>query len=214
MITIKIFTFGPFQENTYVLYDETNECVIIDPGCYDDRERNTLADFISKQKLTAKLLLNTHGHIDHVVGNKFIFEKFGLLPLIHKKDLQTLHSLETVARVYGLNAEASPEPELFLEEGEVVKFGSSALDILFTPGHSPGSICFVSHKQKFIIGGDVLFYGSIGRTDLPGGHHQTLIDSINNKLMPLADDFSVYSGHGPVTTIGFERVNNPFLQVT
>jgi hydroxyacylglutathione hydrolase len=211
MITIKPFTFGPFQENTYILYDQTNECVIIDPGCYDDNERNELAGFINTKKLNPKLLLNTHGHIDHVVGNKFVFEKYGLLPIINRKDLPALHALETVAKVYGLNAEASPEPSGFLDEGDVVKFGSSSMDVLFTPGHSPGSICFVSHDQKFIIGGDVLFYGSIGRTDLPGGHHQTLIDSINNKLMPLADDYSVHSGHGPVTTIGFERKSNPFL---
>lgn len=211
MITLKMFTFGPFQENTYLLYDETSECVIIDPGCYDDNERNALADFVTVEKLSPKLLLNTHGHIDHVIGNKFIFEKFGLQPFINNKDLPSLNALTTVAKLYGFNAEASPEPIGFLDEGDVVNFGSSRLDILFTPGHSPGSICFVCPEQKFIIGGDVLFYGSIGRTDLPGGHHQTLIDSINNKLMPLADDYSVYSGHGPVTTIGFERTNNPFL---
>lgn len=212
MITIKSFTFGPFQENTYILHDETGECIIIDPGCYDDRERKALSDYISTQKLSPKLLLNTHGHIDHVVGNKFVFEKYGLQPLINTKDLKALHALTTVAQIYQLNAEPSPEPAGFLDEGDVVKFGNSTLDILFTPGHSPGSICFVSAAQKFIIGGDVLFYGSIGRTDLPGGHHQTLIDSINNKLMPLADDYTVHSGHGPATTIGFERMNNPFLQ--
>lgn len=211
MISIQAFTFGPFQENTYLLYDETLACVIIDPGCYDDTERKELTQFIKDKKLQAQLLLNTHGHIDHVVGNKFIFEQYKLLPVINKKDIDTLHALETVAKLYGLNAEASPEPVNFLDEGDVVSFGNSTLDVLFTPGHSPGSICFVSHVQKFIIGGDVLFYGSIGRTDLPGGHHQTLIDSINNKLMPLADDYKVYSGHGPITTIGFERNNNPFL---
>ncbi len=211
MISIQVFTFGPFQENTYLLYDETLACAIIDPGCYDDAERKELTQFIKDKKLQAQLLLNTHGHIDHVVGNKFIFEQYKLLPVINKKDVVTLHALETVAKLYGLNAEASPEPVSFLEEGDIVSFGNSTLDVLFTPGHSPGSICFVSHVQKFIIGGDVLFYGSIGRTDLPGGHHQTLIDSINDKLMPLNDDYKVYSGHGPVTSIGFERKNNPFL---
>ncbi|MCC6690275.1 MAG: MBL fold metallo-hydrolase [Bacteroidia bacterium] len=211
MINIKSFTFGPFQENTYVLYNETNECAIVDPGCYDDDERRELEKFISEKKLSAKLLLNTHGHIDHIVGNKFVFEKYGLQPLINANDLPALNSLETIAKLYGLNAEASPEPAGNLNEGDVVKIGHSALEVLFTPGHSPGSVCFVSHSQKFIIGGDVLFYGSIGRTDLPGGNHQILINSITTKLMVLADDFSVYSGHGPVTTIGFERNNNPFL---
>jgi len=211
MITVKQFTFGPFQENTYVLFDETKECVIIDPGCYDDTERNTLLHFITSEKKTPKLLLNTHGHIDHVVGNKFIFDKFSLQPHLNKEDLQILNSLTTVAKLYGFNVEASPQPICFLEEGDTVKFGTSSLDVLFTPGHSPGSICFVCPTQKFIIGGDVLFYGSIGRTDLPGGHHQTLIDSIHTKLMPLSDDYSVYSGHGPLTTIGYERKNNPFL---
>jgi len=211
MISIKAFTFGPFQENTYILFDESKDCVIVDPGMYDDKEKKDLSDFISVQKLNPVQLLNTHGHVDHVFGNKFIFDKYGLKPFIHKKDLEILHSLTTVARLYGFNAEASPEPAGFLDENDKVKFGNTTLDILFTPGHSPGSICFINHEQKIIIGGDVLFYGSIGRTDLPGGHHQTLIDSINNKLMPLADDFKVYSGHGLTTTIGFERSNNPFL---
>ena len=211
MITIKAFAFGPFQENTYVLYDETKDCVIIDPGCYDNAERKFFADFISTEKLKPVLLLNTHCHVDHVLGNKFIFETYNLLPVIHKLDLEVLHSLPAVGKMYNLNVEASPEPTSFLEEGDVVKFGTSKLDVLFTPGHSPGSICFVDHESKMVIGGDVLFYGSIGRTDLPGGHHQTLLDSINTKLMPLSDDFKVHSGHGPATTIGFERHNNPFL---
>lgn len=211
MLTVKSFTFGPFAENTYILYDTTKECVIVDPGCYDENERNELVKFIEENKLKPILLLNTHGHIDHVVGNKFVFDKYGLKPLIHKEDLNSLHSLMTVAHLYNLNAEASPEPSGFLEEGNTVKFGETEMDVLFTPGHSPGSICFVHPAQKIIIGGDVLFYGSIGRTDLPGGHHQTLLDSIANKLMVLEDDYIVYSGHGQKTEIGFERKNNPFL---
>ncbi len=204
--------FGPFQENTYVLSDSTKECVIIDPGCYDEEERKALADYISGQGLKPLLLLNTHGHIDHVVGNKFIFEKYGLQPLIHQEDLITLRSLMAVAKLYNLNAEASPDPSGFLTEGEEVKFGNTSLSVLFTPGHSPGSICFVYAPEKIVIGGDVLFYGSIGRTDLPGGNHQTLLSSIHTKLMPLEDDYKVYSGHGPVTSIGNERKTNPFLK--
>lgn len=211
VIKVDFFTFGPFQENTYVLHDETKECILIDPGCYDDAERAELVAFIEHHKLKPVKLLNTHCHIDHVVGNRFISEKYGLGLEIHEKDLKTLQALMQVAHLYGLNAEPSPEPETFLEEGDKIRFGVSELDILFTPGHSRGSICFVSHEQRFVIGGDVLFYGSIGRTDLPGGDHETLIASIKTKLFPLGDDFTVYSGHGPETTIGFERENNPFV---
>jgi len=211
MISIKSFTFNPFQENTYLLYDESNECLIIDPGCYDDSERNLLTSFIEQNNLKPVKLLNTHCHIDHVFSNKFIAEKYALGLEMHEKDLGVLHSLMSVAHLYNLNAEPSPEPSVLLEEGDVIKFGNSHLDILFTPGHSPGSICFVCKEQQFIIAGDVLFHGSIGRTDLPGGHHQSLINSIKQKLFPLGDNFIVHSGHGPETNIGFEKENNPFL---
>jgi len=211
MINIQTFTFGPFQENTYVLYDSSKECIIIDPGCYDEQERMELADFIETNKLHPVRLLNTHCHIDHVVGNNFVAKKYNLKLEINKHDLGTLHSLMMVARMYNLQAEPSPEPAVFLDEGDIVKFGNSMLEIVFTPGHSPGSITFYNREQKMMIAGDVLFYGSIGRTDLPGGHYQTLIDSIKNKLFPMGDDFVVYNGHGPSTNIGFERKNNPFL---
>ena|ERR1051326_599699 len=213
MINIQHFTFGPFEENTYVLSDESRQCIIIDPGCYDEAERSELASFISAHDLKPVLLLNTHCHIDHVFGNKFILEKYGLKPQIHKKDLPVLKSMMDVARLYQLNAEESPGPEKFLDEGDIISFGkNSELEILFCPGHAPGHVCFVNKEQKFVIGGDVLFYGSIGRTDLPGGDHATLIASIKNKLFTLGDDFTIYSGHGPETNIGFERRNNPFLK--
>lgn len=212
MIKIDFFTFGPFQENTYILSDETRECIIIDPGCYNDAERAELSGFISANGLKPVKLLNTHCHIDHVFGNKFIAEKYKLGLEIHEKDLPVLHSLMTVAQLYQLNAEASPEPAKFIDEGDVISFGNSKLEILFCPGHAPGHIVFFNKDQKIVIGGDVLFYGSIGRTDLPGGDHQTLIASIKNKLFPLGDDFTVYSGHGQETNIGFEKRNNPFLQ--
>ena len=211
MVSIKIFCFGPFQENTYVLYDETKECLVIDPGCYDNKEQQELYSFIQNTKLKPVKLINTHCHVDHVFGNKFIHDKYGLLPVIHKADLNVLHSLLTVANLYGLNAEASPEPEEFMDEGDQIKFGSSVLDIIFTPGHCPGEVCLISHAQKFVIAGDVLFYGSIGRTDLPGGDHATLLNSIRTKLFVLGDDYTAYPGHGPETNIGFEKKNNPFL---
>ncbi len=211
MITIQGFVFNPFAENTYILFDETKECVIIDPGCSNEEERKELAEFIKEENLKPVKLLNTHCHIDHVFGNSFVAKKYNLGLEIHKKDLEVLHSLPQVSHLYGLNAEESIDPSNFLEEGDKIIFGNSSLDILFTPGHSPGSICFVSHEDKLIIGGDVLFYRSIGRTDLPGGDHETLLSSIREKLFVLEDDFVVFSGHGEQTSIGFERKNNPFL---
>lgn len=211
MIQIASFTFNPFQENTYVLYDETNECVIIDPGCYNERERQTLRDFIASKELKPVRLLNTHCHIDHVFGNAFVASEYMLGLEIHHADLPVLESLPRVAHMYQLNAQESPEPASFLDEGDQVKFGNSTLDILFTPGHSPGSITFYNKEQKIAIVGDVLFHLSIGRTDLPGGDYNTLIASIKNKLFQLDDDVKVYSGHMESTSIGFERKNNPFL---
>jgi hydroxyacylglutathione hydrolase len=211
MITVQSFTFNPIQENTYVLYDESRECVIIDPGCYDAAEQAELSAFIEKNGLKPVRLLNTHCHLDHVFGNAFVAEHWKLGLEIHKKDLPVLDALIPTAKLYGMHAEPSPPPSAYLDEGDLVAFGNSSLEIAFTPGHSPGSISFFSRPDKFIIAGDVLFFGSIGRTDLPGGDYQTLIDSIKNKLFPLGDDMKVYSGHGPATNVGYERANNPFL---
>jgi hydroxyacylglutathione hydrolase len=148
------------------------------------------------------------------LGNTFISKKYNLQLEIHKEDLEVLHSLPQVSHLYGLNAETSIEPSVFLNEGDQIKFGTTILDIVFTPGHSPGSICFICHADKFVIGGDVLFHGSIGRTDLPGGDHETLLTSIREKLFTLDDDYAVYSGHGQETNIGFEKKHNPFLAAT
>lgn len=212
MVKISFFTFNPFQENTYILSDETKECVIIDPGCYDKQEQETITKFIEDNGLKPVKLLNTHCHIDHVFGNRFIFNKYGFKPEIHEKDLIVLNSLLQVGALYNLKVEESPAPAVFLDEKDIISFGNSKLSILFTPGHSPGSICFMDKEGKSIIAGDVLFQGSIGRTDLPGGDYDTLINSIKTKLFPLADDFKVYPGHGPATTIGQEKRTNPFLQ--
>ena len=212
MIQIASFTFNPFQENTYILYDETRECVIIDPGCWNESEREELTGFIEAKELKPVRLLNTHCHIDHVFGNAFIARKYGLGLEMHKADLPVLKALPQVAHMYQLNAEESPEPESFLDEGQQVKFGRSSLDILFTPGHSPGSITFYSKPDKFAVVGDVLFYGSIGRTDLPGGDHETLLNSIRTKLYTLDEEVKVYAGHMGPTSIGFEKKNNPFVR--
>lgn len=211
MISIQSFTFNPIQENTYILFDETKECVIIDPGCYDEAERAELSGFIEKNGLKPVRLLNTHCHLDHIFGNAFVSRKYNLLPEFNKNDQRVFDAFPATCNLYGMNCDPSPQAGNYLDEGDIINFGDSTLEIAFTPGHSPGSVTFYNREQKFMIAGDVLFYGSIGRTDLPGGSMQTLVSSIRDKLFPLGDDFKVYSGHGPSTNIGFERMNNPFL---
>lgn len=213
MIQIQRFTFNPFQENTYILFDETKECIIIDPGCYDSKEERILNEFILFNNLKPVKLLNTHCHIDHIFGNDFVSKTYNLGLEMHKDDLLILQNAGFAARNYGLNLIPSPEPEKLLEEGDFIEFGNSKLAILHCPGHSPGSIVFYSSDEKLAIGGDVLFQGSIGRTDLPMGNHKDLINAIQQKLFLLADDVVVYSGHGEETTIGEEKMYNPFVAI-
>ena len=209
---IKKFTFNPYQENTYVLYDESGACVIIDPGMYTGAEQNELVAFIKANNLKPERLLNTHCHIDHVLGNKFVFDNWGLKPEFNKGELYILQAVAGYAPQMGMQYELSPEPEHFLPETGTIEFGNSSLKLIFAPGHSPAHLCFYTEKENFLIGGDVLFYRSIGRTDLPGGNHQQLIDSIKNNLFLLPDECEVFPGHGQSTTIGFEKMNNPFLR--
>ncbi len=211
MIQIHSFTFNPIQENMYLLFDESKDCVIIDPGCYDDAERTILSEFIAQNGLKPVKLLNTHCHLDHIFGNGYVAKKYNLKLEFNKNDMRVFDAFQLTCDLYGMSCDPSPQPSVFLEEGDVIEFGNSKLEILFTPGHSSGSITFYNREEKFMIAGDVLFNGSIGRTDLPGGDHETLINNIKTKLFPLGDDFKVYSGHGPVTTIGFEKKHNPFL---
>lgn len=212
MITVKVFPFNPFQENTYVLYDDTKACIIFDPGCYMSGEKRLLADFIRKNELVPVKLINTHCHLDHVFGNKFIKDTFDIPLAIHRGELPILESLEKVANQYGIPCEPSPVPDEFIEDGDIISFGNSTLKAILTPGHSPASVSFFSESERFVIAGDVLFYNSIGRTDLPGGDYKTLIKSIKEKLLPLGDDVVVYNGHGQSTTIGREKSHNPFLR--
>ncbi|MBC7745186.1 MAG: MBL fold metallo-hydrolase [Flavobacterium sp.] len=211
MINVKLFTCNPYQENSYLLYDETLECVIIDPGMYTGDEQNLVLKFIADNKLQPVLLLNTHCHIDHVLGNKFIYDTYGLLPQFHKGEEIVLNTVVSYAPQMGIRYDVSPQPETFLPETGYVSFGSSKLELIFAPGHSPAHLCFYNSDNNFLIGGDVLFYESIGRTDLPGGNHQQLLKNINEKLFILPEDCKVYPGHGPATTIGYEKLNNPFL---
>ena len=211
MLTIKSFTFSPIQENTYLLFNEFKQCIIIDPGSYFSEEKEELKAFVDESGLKAEMLLNTHCHLDHVFGNKYVAETFGLTLQIHPLEEKLLEFAPASGLMWNMPFDNYTGKLIFLNEGQKIKLGEDELEILFTPGHSPGSICFYCRKQNFIIGGDVLFNRSIGRTDLPGGDHATLLKSIREKIFTLPDETKVYSGHGPVTTVGEEKEENPFL---
>ncbi|MCT4582165.1 MAG: MBL fold metallo-hydrolase [Flavobacteriales bacterium] len=213
MITVEQHTFNPFQENTFLIYDETKEALVVDPGCYFPEEKERLKQLIETKELQLKGIISTHSHLDHVFGNKYIMDTFNVGLTIHREDLQTLKMLSRTAEMYGIpNVETSPEPTHFIAEGEQVKLGNSVLEVVFVPGHAPGHIAFISHEDRFVINGDCLFQGSIGRTDLPGGNMEQLLRSIREKIFSLPDDYTVYCGHGPSTTVGYEKENNPFLK--
>ena len=212
-MNIKSFTFNPFQENTYIVYDSTKECLIIDPGCYTDAERKELRAFIEEKGLTPVKLINTHCHIDHVLGNKFTCEEWNIQLHMHKEELPILEKVESVGKMYGLaEYEVSPHPKHFLAHKDTLAFGESSFEVLFTPGHAPGHICLYNKRNSLLIAGDVIFQRSIGRTDLPGGNHKTLINSIITQLFPLPNETQIFCGHGPSTNLGYERKHNPFLQ--
>lgn len=210
---IESFTFNPFQENTYIVYDETKECLIIDPGCYTKDEKKMLKEFVLDNRLKPTKLINTHCHIDHILGNRFCHEQWGIQLHMHKADLPILENSKKISKMYGFeDYEDSPLPKYFLHQEDIISFGESSFNILFTPGHAPGHICLYNKKENIIISGDLIFNKSIGRTDLPGGDYNTLINSIKTKILPLADETQIYCGHGPYTNLGFEKKNNPFLQ--
>ena len=210
---IQVFTFNQFFENTIIVFDKTKECVIIDPGCYTISEKDTLQKYISINNLIPVKLINTHCHIDHILGNNFIAKTYDLELEMNANDMELIKSSNEIAQLYGFtDYEMSPLPKKFLNEGDTLEFGNSQFKILFTPGHAPGHISLYSEKDGLLISGDVLFNNSIGRTDLPGGNYDLLIESIKNKILTLNDSTIVYCGHGPSTTIGNERLNNPFLK--
>lgn len=212
MWVIRSFVFSPIQENTYLLHNASGDCVIIDPGCYFDEERNTLEAYIAANALKPRYLLNTHCHLDHVFGNRWVHERYGLTLHLHEKERKVLDFAPTSGLMYNMPFDNYAGELIYLREGDALFAGDSTLKVIEAPGHSPGSICFYCAAQSFIISGDVLFRNSIGRTDLPGGDHQQLLDSIRKKLWPLPDDTVVYCGHGAPTTIGEEKAGNPFLQ--
>lgn len=212
MLQVHSFEFSPIYENTYVVYNEFNECLIIDPGCYHDNEKEKLAVYINDKKLKPVHLLNTHCHLDHVFGNAFVAEKYGLELQIHSLEQAVLDFAPTSGLMYDLPFTNYQGKVNYIKEGETIFLGEDELQILFTPGHSPGSISFFSKKDGFVISGDVLFKGSVGRTDLPGGDMDTLLDAIKSQLFTLPQDTTVYSGHGASTTIEDEMANNPFFK--
>ena len=213
MIKVDYFTFNPFAENTYVLSNEKADALIIDPGCYFTDEENTLRDFINKNALKPSQLLNTHCHLDHVFGNEWIYKNYGLELYMHRGEQQVLAYAPVAGNMYGLNFTAYNGHFHYLEEGDQIALGNDKLKVLLTPGHSPASICLYCKDQNFVIGGDVLFYESIGRFDLPGGNEQQLYKSIREKLYVLPDETIVYPGHEEPTTIAHEKKHNPFVKM-
>ena len=211
MIQIKKFTFNPVQENTFIVYDETSECVIIDAGCYFENEREELDRFITQKQLKPVRLINTHCHFDHIMGITHCRAKYHLQFEIHPDEAILVEQAAEHGDMFAIPVEPVDAPDVFFQEGDLIAFGNSYLQVIAAPGHSPGGVVFYNPEQKILFAGDVLFYGSIGRTDLPGGSFERLIGNIKTKLLILPEETVVYCGHGPETTIGFEKKNNPFL---
>jgi hydroxyacylglutathione hydrolase len=213
MLTVKEFIFNPVEENSYILYNEKKQCCIIDPGCYFEKEKQELKRFVEHQGLQPVFLLNTHCHLDHVFGNKFVHDTWGLKLHIHEKEKPVLDFAPASGEMWDLPFDNYQGELVFIKEGADIKLGDDTLEIRFTPGHSPGHVCLYDEADGFAISGDVLFNGSIGRTDLPGGDFDILINSIQTQLFTLPDETKIYSGHGPMTTVGLEKMNNPFVKL-
>lgn len=208
---IETMAFNAFQVNTYILYDGTKECVIIDPACYEQEEEQMLSNFIEQEGLTPTALLLTHGHVDHILGCQYVEKKYQLPLRMHQDALPFIENSVEQGLMFGFNVKKPKLPSDFLQEGDAILFGQQKLQTILVPGHANGSLCFYHEDQQILISGDVLFQGSIGRTDLPTGNYELLISSIKNKLLTLPDQVTVLPGHGPSTTIGYEKNNNPFF---
>jgi len=211
MLKIEKFVVNPLQENTFVLSDETRACIFIDPGFYFDVEQKEIIDYVKDNKLKPVKITNTHCHFDHIMGVEFIRGQYKIPFYAHPDDAFWVEQAVFQGKMFGFEMEPVQAPDYFFQENEPLKFGNTEFQIIHVPGHSPGHVVFYSEKEGVLIGGDVLFHGSIGRTDLPGGNHETLISGIREKLFKLPDETKVYCGHGPETTLGFEKASNPFL---
>ena len=209
----KLFVFNPFQENTYLLISEDNECILIDPGCFEEKEKERLKAYLEENKLVLKRVLNTHLHIDHAFGNSFLFHQYGIKAEANQADEFLLERMKQQATAFGIgNVDDGTPLGNYLNDGDKINLGDIELEALHVPGHSPGSLVYYAPKNGYVFVGDVLFQGSIGRTDLPGGNYDELIGNIRSKLLTLPDETVVFSGHGPRTTIGDEKRYNSFLR--
>jgi hydroxyacylglutathione hydrolase len=211
MLKVEKFVVNPLQENTYIVWDETGQCIVIDPGFYFPQEHDEIKTFLAGKNLNPVFIANTHCHFDHIMGVEFIRTEYNIPFIIHPEDEFWIDNAVEQGQMFGFDMEPLNAPDSFFTESENLNFGNTSFQIIHVPGHSPGHVVFYSEAAKILIGGDVLFYGSIGRTDLPGGDFHQLVTNIQNKLFKLPDDTKVYCGHGPETTIGFERKSNPFL---
>lgn len=210
---VETIPVNPFEMNCYIYYDENSqEGVIIDPAAYSDSEKEIISDFLNGKKIKIKYILNTHGHIDHILGNHWAKETFNVPVLIHKSDLSLLNHSAEQGKMFGMLFQDPPQPDRFIDEGDIIEISGASLKVIYTPGHSPGGVCFIDEKEKVMFVGDTIFKNSIGRTDLWEGDMDLLMDSINNKILHFEDDFKIYPGHYDATTIGEERENNPFLK--
>jgi glyoxylase-like metal-dependent hydrolase (beta-lactamase superfamily II) len=211
MIKVEKFVVNPLGENSFIISDETGECIFVDPGFFYDEEYEEVKEYIKSNNLTPVKITNTHCHFDHIMGVEFVRNEFKIPFYIHPDDVFWVEKAIDQGKMFGFEMKPVAPPDAFLAENDFVEFGNSKLKIIHVPGHSPGHVVFYSEPDKILIAGDVLFYGSIGRTDLPGGNYETLISNIKSKLFALPDDTKVFCGHGPETTIGFEKRTNPFL---
>jgi hydroxyacylglutathione hydrolase len=211
MLSVHSFTFNPFQENTYIIANEHRQCWIVDPGMSNATEENELVHFLEKHQLTPQAIINTHAHIDHILGIDFIAGKYGVPFFLHEKETPVLNNAGHTARMFGFQYDGVQTAARYIQEGSPLALNEDVLQVLFVPGHSPGSVALYFPEGHWVISGDALFAGSIGRTDLLMGDFDTLINSIKTQLLSLPGATVVYSGHGPSTTIADEKASNPFL---
>ena len=211
MMNIEQFVFNPFRVNCYVLYEQSGDCIIVDPSVSDKSEQDLFTRFIENKSLRPLMIINTHGHVDHVAGIEFLKDKYAIKAGIHRDDLFLLNNAVEQGLFFGFRIKKPPSPDFYVEHNQIVSLTDSKLEIRHAPGHSPGSVILYSRSDNFVITGDVLFEGSIGRTDLPGGDYNTLLNSIKMEILSMPDETKVYPGHGPSTTVGDERRKNPFL---